>query len=442
MFIRATKLCVGTRVARCAALYAHLRFWLLLGMLALGAWGCAAPHIKQDATKGAPHDAVVRLHSAEINAEATRTLQTLIDLAPDKPVAYFELGRVLEERHEFTRALDLYRTAAQTLEHNVQEFEYLQAELLLEQHEYAAAADVLSSSLAREESIPLRLLYGYALLQREQYAGAVPELRAAAEALEFNSLAWLWLGKALAHQRQWYDAIAALQQVDNGQVDNGDPYTDALLHLAGLYHMVGYNRDAIGALDELLDLGVSDPLMYQHLSYLHILEEDNPAAVTALEHGVEKYPDSVELKNRLGLLYAMLGEYAAAIKHMEQVALQRPDDIEVLNNLAYLYAQTEQNLEHAATLAQTALEQEPRAEFHDTLGWVYVKLERYAEALEHLRLAHDMQPQDAQILEHLGDLYRAMGQRAEAEEVHIKYLELLHNNKKLRSKLNPDSVER
>jgi len=370
-------------------------------------------------------------------ADAIKTLQTLIDLAPDKPEAYFELGQVLERRHEFRRALDLYRTAAQTLEQSVQEFECLQAELLLQQQEYAAAADVLRSSLAREESVPLHLLYGYALLQLEQYAAAVPELRTAAEALEFNPMAWLWLGQALALQHQWYDAIAAFQQVDEGAAR-----TEALLHLAGLYHVVGYNRDAIAALDELLDLGMSDPLMYQHLSYLHILEQNNPAAVTALERGLEKYPDSVELKNRLGLLYAMLGEYTAALKYMEQVALQRPDDIEVLNNLAYLYAETEQNLEHAVTLTKTALEQEPRAEFHDTLGWVFFKLGRYADALEQLRLAHDMQPRDAQILEHLGSLYSAMGQNAQAEEAYLKSLKLLQDNKWLQHKLKHDYRER
>ncbi|MGM0416724.1 MAG: tetratricopeptide repeat protein [Thermodesulfobacteriota bacterium] len=370
-------------------------------------------------------------------SDATKTLQTLIDLAPDDPVAYFELGQVLEQRQKFRRALDLYRTAAQTLEHSVQEFEFLQAQLLLEQQEYAAAADVLRSSLAREESVPLRLLYGYALLHLEQYTAAVPELRSAAEGLEFNSMAWLWLGKALALQQQWYDAIAAFQQVDKG-----DPRTEALLHLAGLYHIVGYNQDAITTLDELLDLGVSDPIMYQHLSYLHMLEQNNSAAVAALEHGLEKYPGNVELNNHLGLLYATLKEYALALKHMEQVALQRPDDAEALNNLAYLYAETEQNLEDAVTLAQTALEQEPRAEFHDTLGWVYVKLGRYAEALEHLRRAHDMQPQNAQILEHLGDLYSAMGQKAQAGEAYFKAQEIHRHNEYLKDKSNPDSMER
>jgi len=370
-------------------------------------------------------------------AEATKTLQTLIDLAPDKPVAYFELGQVLEQRHEFSRALDIYRTAAHTLEQSVQEFEYLQAALLLEQHEYAAAADVLRSSLTREESVPLRLLYGYALLQLEQYAAAVPELRIAAEALEFNPMAWLWLGKALAIQQQWYDAIAAFQQVDEG-----DARPEALLHLAGLYHAVGYNLDAISALDELLDMGESDPILYQHLSYLHILEQNSPAALVALKNGVEKHPDNVELNYRLGLLYAMLGDHALALKYMEQVALQRPDDVEVLNNLAYLYAETEQNLEHAATLVQAALEQGSRAEFHDTLGWVYFKQGRYAVALEHLLQAHDMRPHDAQILQHLGDIYTAMGRKARAEEAYLKALELCNENENLQCKPNSDSTER
>lgn len=370
-------------------------------------------------------------------ADAIKTLQTLIDLSPDNPVAYFELGQVLEQQREFKRALDLYRTAAHTLEHSVQEFEYLQAKLLLEQHEFAAAADVLRSSLAREESVPLRLLYGFALLQLEQYAAAVPELRSAAEGLEFNSMAWLWLGKTLALQQQWYDAIAALQQVSEG-----DARSEALLHLAGLYHAVGYNQDAIAALDELLDRGVSDPILYQHLSYLHLMEQNNPSAVTALEHGVEKHPDSVELKYRLGQLYAMLGKNAAALKYMEQVVLERPDDATVLNDLAYLYAETEQNLEHALTMAQAALEQGARAEFHDTLGWVYFKLKRYAPALKHLRRAHDMRPHDAQILQHLGDLYTAMGQKTQAEKTYIKYLELRRDNMYLHDKPNPFSTER
>lgn len=366
-------------------------------------------------------------------AAATKTLQTLIDLAPLEPVAYFELGQVLEQQSRYGRALNLYRTAAHTLEHSVQEFEFLQAELLLEQNEYAAAADVLRSSLTREDSVPLRLLYGYALLQMGEYTAAVPELRAAAEALEFNSMAWLWLGQALEHQKHWYDAIAAFQQVEEGAV-----HTGALLHLAGLYHMVDYNLDAIKAFDDLLARGLSDPILYQQLSNLHIQEHNYPDAVSALGQGIEKHPDNVELKYRLGLLYAMTGDYSAALEWMQQVERLRPDDPEVLNNLAYLYAETETNLEHAVTLVQTALEHESRAEFHDTLGWIYFKLGRYTAALNHLLRARDMRPPDAQILQHLGDVYAAVGQMAQAADAYAKSLEIDRDNIYLHNRLNLD----
>jgi tetratricopeptide (TPR) repeat protein len=358
--------------------------------------------------------------------EATKTFQTLIDLAPQESLAYFELGRVLEQRQEEKRALDLYRSAAQTLDRNVQEFEYLQAKLLLELHENASAADVLRSSLEREDSPQLRLLYGYALFELEQYAEAVPQLRTAAEALEFNPMAWLYLGKALAALEQWYDAIAAFQQVDAGE-----GRTEALIHLAGLYHLVDFNRDAISVLNELLDLEISAPILYQHLSYLHTLEGARQAAVATLEQGIEQYPASAELKYRLGLLQAMLGDYSAALEYMEQVLPEYPDDIELLNNIAYLYAETEQKLESAALLARKALNQEERPEFHDTLGWVYFKQQRFALALKHLRLAHEMSPRDPHILNHLGDVYSVIGQKAQAAEAYRKSEILSRNNNDL-----------
>lgn len=377
-----------------------------------------------------PDARVVLLRLGRIQAdqkqfdEAAKTLQTLIEVAPEDPVAYFELGQVLENQHKYKCALDLYRNAAAILHDSIQEFEYLQAKLLLQRQEFAAAAKVLKKSLEREESVPLRLLYGYALLNMEEYAAAVPELRAAAEALEFNPMAWLWLGQALEQQQRWHDAIAAFQQVDQGEAR-----TQALLHLAGLYHVVGYNQDAIQTLHELLDsAGVSDPLLYQYLSYLYTIEDENAAALAVLERGLEEYPESIELQYRLGLLHAMMDNHTAALKHMQIVAQQRPADIEVMNNLAYLYAQTGQNLEYAATLARTALNQEERAEFHDTLGWIYFKQRRYDEALIHLRKARDMRPDDPHILEHLARVYAARGEHNRAVDVE-NTIEKLQNNK-------------
>jgi Flp pilus assembly protein TadD len=193
---------------------------------------------------------------------------------------------------------------------------------------------------------------------------------------------------------------------------------------------VGYNQDAIQTLHELLDsAGMTDPLLYQHLSYLYMIEDENAAALAVLERGLEEYPESIELHYRLGLLHAMLDNHAAALEYMQIVAQQRPADIEVMNNLAYLYAQTEQNLEYAATLARTALNQEERAEFHDTLGWIYFKQQRYDEALEHLRKARAMRPEDPQILEHLERVYAAEGKETRAADIRAEIEKISRNNK-------------
>lgn len=376
-------------------------------------------------------------------SEAEKTFQTLIDLAPNDPHAYFELGQVLEQQEYFTRALNLYRSAAATLGDNRLEFEYLQAQLLLNLEDHAAAANILRTALAQQENAPMRLMYGYSLLRQGEYAEAVPELRAAAEALEFSGLAWHWLGEAHERQQQWYAAMAAFQQIDPEQQE----YVSALLHLAGLYHVVGYNQDATAALEAVLEGGIVAPadaaldpsfrpFIYQKLSYLYLLEQDTPAAEDALLRGLNLYPDDGNLAYHLGLLYAVSGDHPAAVRYLEQVVRLQPEHAEALNNLAFLYAQSGQQLERAVDLVQRALRLEQRAAYYDTLGWIYFKLERYAAALEQLQQAHLLLPDDAQILEHLGDVHAAMHHPEQARAAYLEALRIQPDNNELKQKLD------
>lgn len=398
-------------------------------------------------------------------SEAEKTFQTLIDLAPDEPLAYFELGQVLEQQENFTRALSLYRSAAAQLGENRLEFEYLQAQLLLNLKNYAAAADVLQAALTQQDDTPtlssiwpsIQLLYGYSLLRQGEYVEAVPELRAAAEGLEFNGLAWHWLGEAHEHQEQWYAAMAAFQQIDSEQQE----YASALLHLAGLYHVVGYNQDASAALEALLEHGINTPssppssqagsstpnpiqrssIIYQKLGYLYLLQQNTLAAEDALLRGLELYPEDENLAYHLGLLYAVSGDHPAAMRYLEQVVRVQPEHAEALNNLAFIYAQSGKQLERAADMAQRALLLEQRAAYYDTLGWIYFKQERYPAALEQIQQAHLLQPDDVQILEHLGDVHAAMHHPELARAAYLEALHIQPDNNQLRLKLNLESRE-
>ena len=386
-------------------------------------------------------------------SEAEKTFQTLIDLAPDEPLAYFELGQVLEQQEYFTRALNLYRNAAAVFADNRLEFEYLQAQLLLNLEEYAEAADVMQTALAQQDNAAMQLLYGYALLRQGAYVEAVPELRAAAETLEFSGLAWHWLGEVHERLQQWYAAIAAFQQIDSEQQE----YSSALLHLAGLYHVVGYNQDAITALEGVLKKGIStqsnssssqpldspssfiasNSIIYQKLSYLYLLERNTSAAEDTLLRGLDLYPDDENLAYHLGLLYAVSGDHPAAVHYLEQVVRVQPEHAEALNNLAFLYAQSGQQLDRAAALVQRALLLEQKAAYYDTLGWIYFKQKRYAAALEQIQQAHLLLPDDAQILEHLGDVLAAMQHPERARAAYLEALNIQPDNNKLRQKLNP-----
>ncbi len=387
-------------------------------------------------------------------SEAEKTFQTLIDLAPDEPLAYLELGQVLEQQEYFTRALSLYRNAAAKFDESRLEFDYMQAQLLLNMEDYVEAVNVLRTAIAQHKNASiwpsLQLLYGYSLLRLEEYAAAVPELRAAAEELEFNGRAWHWLGEAHERQQQWYAAIASFQQINPEQQE----HTSALLHLAGLYHVVGYNQDTITALETVLEKGTIAPtidsplgsvllsaVVYQKLSYLYLLEQNTSAAEGVLLRGLELYPDDENLAYHLGLLYAVSGNYPAAIHYLEQVVRVQPEHAEALNNLAFIYAQSSKQLKRAADMAQRALRLEQRAAYYDTLGWIYFKQQRYTAALEQIQQAHLLQADDAQILEHLGDVYAAMHQMEQARVAYLKALHIQPDNSQLLEKLNLECQE-
>lgn len=211
-----------------------------------------------------------------------------------------------------------------------------------------------------------------------------------------------------------------------------------------------------------IEFGDTNALNYFYRGVIAMEQKRYADAVPFLDSVTQKEPAFVDGWLNLGMAYAQQEIYDSAIADYRQglvyctetrdsirmtfalgAALERNDQfyeavdtfkglLEVdsshaatLNYLGYMLADRGEQLKYALQLIERALKIAPdNAAYIDSYAWVQFKLGNYELALTELKKAVDLLNDDAVIYEHLGDVYKAMGNRAEAERSYRRALEL------------------
>ena len=150
---------------------------------------------------------------------------------------------------------------------------------------------------------------------------------------------------------------------------------------------------------------------------------DEPRAIGVLDAGIERYPDSTDLRMARVFAYERASRGDAAVSELRSLLRQRPGDAVIENALGYTLADQGRHLDEARTLVSSSLEQMPdNAAVLDSMGWVLFRKGKYAEALDYLERAR-RQGDDAEIDLHLGEVQWAMGDEAGARKTWQEALE-------------------
>ena len=163
--------------------------------------------------------------------------------------------------------------------------------------------------------------------------------------------------------------------------------------------------------------------------------DDERGALAELDAGIERYPDSVDLRMARVFLLERIDRVDASVKELRQLLKERPGDAVIQNALGYTLADRTRDYDEAHTLIASALTQTPdSAAVLDSMGWVLYRQERPREALPYLRRAREL-ASDPEIDLHLGEVLWAVGEEAEARKTWQAALERSPDDERLRQRL-------
>jgi tetratricopeptide (TPR) repeat protein len=163
--------------------------------------------------------------------------------------------------------------------------------------------------------------------------------------------------------------------------------------------------------------------------------DDERGALEELDAGIERYPDSVELRMARVFLLERTDRVDASVRELRQLLKERPGDAVIQNALGYTLADRTRQYDEAHTLIASALTQTPdSAAVLDSMGWVLFRQDRPREALPYLRRAREL-ASDPEIDLHLGEALWAVGDQAEARRTWQAALERSPDYEKLRERL-------
>jgi tetratricopeptide (TPR) repeat protein len=162
---------------------------------------------------------------------------------------------------------------------------------------------------------------------------------------------------------------------------------------------------------------------------------DELRAIEILDGGLERYPDSTDLRMARVFAYERASREDAAVSELRALLRQRPGDAVVENALGYTLADQGKQLDEASQLVASALEHMPdSAAVLDSMGWVLFRRGKHAEALDYLERAR-RQGDDAEIDLHLGEVKWAMGDKAGARRTWQEALERRPDSTLLKERL-------
>ena len=434
------------------------RFYLLLARAELGSGHLpAALESIEKAIQDQPKDpaswlllALIQLESQQAS-EVETALQEAIALAPTSLKLHAGALTVYVEKEEYEAGRRFFtRLSKEHPENPLFLVDLLR--LNVSGKDTAKVKEVLRSAARRFPSDgQLHKLLGQVLYSEELEALALAEFLRAHQSGMTDSEVALQLARLGSRAGAFRDAMERGLSVV-GKTDLAASIRAAAASVVGESHAaVGETEKAVEYLKLAVELGPEIDEFYISLARVHENAADNGAASTVLRKGLNRIPDSGDLRLALGLNLIALGDFDGAIEVLEELTERFPDRLEAYRPLADAYTSSGNSEASTETLrrlhgrqpdypmiqvllAQSLLEQgAPQqevlsllegarkaspsdAEIYLLLGRIYNSMGRAEDALVELKRAVELQPASPTYRYQLGLIYHRLGKEELAEE--------------------------
>jgi tetratricopeptide (TPR) repeat protein len=394
----------------------------------------------------------LQISGGDVN-DAARTLQTVVNDAPNNIQAHYALGVAFQKQGNLQRAESEWREALR-LNPNLLEGQHAIADAAITRGDMNALRDAANQLIRLQPgSYEGYALRGLANINSKHYNDAEADIRKAIALGPQNSLGYVQLGNLKFVQQQYGEAETAYRQA----LDLNPNSTDSLRGLMSIYVAEKQIDKAIGAANAQILKSPNNSKFYFLLgSVLFQSKKDLNGAEAALEKSAALDKQNSDAMIELCQVRAAKGEIDKAIATGEQ-SLQENDrqtGLYILvgdlyqskldwkraedayqhalaldsqnpvasNGLARVMLGTGGNLDIALSLARTARRGLP--DFPgpaDTLGWIYYRKGVYALAIDSLQEALKLQDKNKtadspDLHYHLGWAYEKTKQTALARQ--------------------------
>jgi tetratricopeptide (TPR) repeat protein len=313
---------------------------------------------------------------------AVKSLEKVIEMAPDFPQAYIDLGKVYESEGNYNEAIKLYSKLAEVDPES--------------KEAYLSLADLyIITGRNKDAILQLKMLVDMYPNRELVHKLAILEIDSGmfTEAIEI-----LKSQKEPTPEEKYYMSIAYAGQKD---------YANALM---------------------MLDQTNADGQLRCDIAILRssILDDTgkHDEAFAELKSAWGKYskePSCREIGYRLATALEEKGKAEEGVVVAQSILDIDPHDAIMLNFVGYIWADKGKNLEKAKKMIGEALSARPDDGYIlDSMGWALFKSGNTAEAASYLEKALKKYPDESVINEHMGDIQLKLGNKKKALEFFLK----------------------
>lgn len=252
------------------------------------------------------------------------------------------------------------------------------------------------------------------------WKGAEAAWRALTEQSPKDYRLWTSLGIALAHEQQYDQAIAAYRKAL--AIRPEAPETELNLGLA--YFKAGKLREAVEPL-RVAAAALPDNMQAQILLGMSLYGTAQfREAASHLEKVVTRSDGNAQLSSVLAQCYLQSGQYEQAKSEFEQMLKREPDSPGVHMLLGEAYDALNRRHDAIAEFRAATASKQYVPLAHFGLGYLLWADRHYDEAAAEFRKELDKDPKNGQAMAYLADVELKKGNRAEAEELLRRSLQL------------------
>ncbi|MCK5889231.1 MAG: tetratricopeptide repeat protein [Methylococcales bacterium] len=169
-----------------------------------------------------------------------------------------------------------------------------------------------------------------------------------------------------------------------------------------------------------------DPQFYRYTANVYIAKKEIDKAIATYNAGLQKIPNDVTLRLSLASTYEIKKDFDTAIKMYEGVVATNPESDVATNNLVSLlldFLPSKENFERSVELTKR-FESSPQPYYMDSYGWALLKNGNASEAVTILERVNLKTSRVAVFNYHLGAAYYELGDKANADRLLRKSLDL------------------